>query len=319
MKKIRYGLDHSTSKHLKMSNLKLFHCPLCKSNNNEFISSYLGSFLSCKELRQCQSCELIFAKKLPSKSELDEYYSTGLFYDKLSNPYNPEFINFSLKLSRSRLNLIFSKITFNEKLKMIDIGAGNAQLGIALTEFYDSADYEAVEPDSAIRNKYGNWVKNIYPDIIDVNITDYDIAVMNQVLEHMQDPVSFLESVYRLLKPEGYVYIDVPYKDYLYKPSIEPHILFWNPQSMSLLLDKTGFTMIFCDTAGMPHKEAKRFFNQQSIIQKARNPWLYKGKINRLMKKIGVPHIFDGFRQFEADQYGGNRQWLRCLAQKTVL
>jgi len=299
-----------------MSNLKSFYCPLCESNENEFISSYPGYFLSCKELLQCKNCELIFANKLPSKLELDKYYSTGLFYDKLSNPYNPEFMNYSLKLSLSRLNLIFSKISFNEKLKIIDIGAGNAQLGIALAEYYDSADYEAVEPDSAIRNKYGNWVKNHYPDISDINIADYDIAVMNQVLEHVQDPVSFIESIYSLLKPEGYVYIDVPYKDYLFKSGVEPHLLFWNPQSMSLLLAKTGFTVIFCDTAGMPHNQAKRFFSQNSIVQKARNPWLYKGKINRLMKNIGVTQPFDIFRQFEADQYGGNRQWLRCIAQK---
>ena len=120
-----------------MSNLKLFHCPLCKSNNNEFISSYLGSFLSCKELRQCQSCDLIFAGKMPTKSEIDKYYSSGSFYPDSIDPYSKSFIEFSLKLSVSRLNLIFSNTLFNEHLKMIDIGAGNAQLGIALKEIYD--------------------------------------------------------------------------------------------------------------------------------------------------------------------------------------
>ena len=91
------------------------------------------------------------------------------------------------------------------------------------------------------------------------------------------------------------------------------------PRTLYLISFVPRLKMIFCDTAGMPHNQAKRFFSQNSIIQKARNPWLYKGKINRLMKKIGVPQIFDVFRQFEADQYGGNRQWLRCIAQKTVL
>ena len=26
----------------------------------------------------------------------------------------------------------------------------------------------------------------------------------------------------------------------------------------------------------------------------------------------------DTFQQFQADQYGGDRQWLRCIAQKTT-
>ena len=95
-------------------------CPLCQSNENEFVSSYPGSFLSCEELLQCQNCDLIFAYKLPSKKELDEYYSKGLYYDKVSDPYNPEITNFSLKLSRSRLNLIFSKIIINSLLKKND-------------------------------------------------------------------------------------------------------------------------------------------------------------------------------------------------------
>ena len=297
--------------------MKKIICPLCQTSSNNLISPYPGLFISCKELRQCKSCELIFAEKLPSKLELDEYYSTGLFYDKSSSPYEPEFMEFSLKLALSRLNLIFSKVRFNDGFKMIDIGAGNAQLGIALKNFYDSAEYEAVEPDSTISNKYGKWVKNYYPDISNVNFADYDIAVMNQVLEHVQDPLDFIESICRLLKPEGYIYIDVPYKDYLFKPDVEPHILFWNRKSMSLLLEEAGLTMIFCDTAGMPHEQAKKFFNRQSILQKLRNPWLYKRKVNHLLKKFGAPSIFDVFKQIQAGQYGGNRQWLRCLAQKT--
>ena len=72
------------------------NCPLCQSIANVY-RSYPGTFLSCNELLQCQNCDLIFADKLPSKNELDEYYSTGLYYDKVSDPYNPEFLYFSLK------------------------------------------------------------------------------------------------------------------------------------------------------------------------------------------------------------------------------
>ena len=61
----------STIKILKMKELNLLICPLCQSDDNEFVSSYPGTFLSCKELLQCQNCELIFAEKLPSKKDLD--------------------------------------------------------------------------------------------------------------------------------------------------------------------------------------------------------------------------------------------------------
>ena len=299
-----------------MNKLNLLICPLCQSNENEFVSSYPGSFLSCKELLQCQNCELIFASKLPSKKELDEYYSKGLYYDKVSDPYNSEITSFSLNLSRSRLNLIYSKIKFNDEPKVVDIGAGNASLGIALKECYDEADYDVVEPDVEVRSKYGNWVNKQFSNISELEIGRYDLVIMNQVLEHVPDPLDFLGSVNNILKPESYVYIDVPYKDYLFKSSAEPHILFWNKKSVSVLLEKTRLKTIFCDTAGMPHTQARRFFQKKSFKNKICNPWNYMEKGNQMMNKFGLPKAFDTFSQFQADQYGGERQWLRCIAQK---
>ena len=299
-----------------MRELNLLICPLCQSDDNEFVSSYPGTFLSCKELLQCQNCELIFADKLPSKKELDEYYSTGLYYDKVSDPYNPQILEFSLNLSRSRLNLINSKIKINDKSRVVDIGAGNARLGIALKECYDEADYDVVEPDVEVRSKYGNWVNKQFSNISELEIGRYDLVIMNQVLEHVPDPLDFLGSVNNILKPESYVYIDVPYKDYLYKPSVESHLLFWNKKSVSVLLEKTRLKMIFCDTAGMMHSQARKFFHKQSFKTKICNPWNYMLKVNQMMNKFGLPIAFDTFRQFQSDRYGDDRQWLRCIAQK---
>ena len=301
-----------------MKNIK---CPLCRETGNEFVSNYPVSFFACKILIQCQTCEIIFANPIPSKEELNNFYSAGLYYDQDNDPNNLFFLNFSLKLSRSRLNLIHSKINFDDILRVIDIGAGNAQFGIALKECDDPPDYDAVEPDAGLRNAYGNWVNNHYSKINEVKVGSYDLVLINQVLEHLSDPVVFLESVCTLLKTSGYVYIDVPYNDYLYKPidviQKSGHLLFWNQKSISILLEKVGLKMIFCDTAGMHHKQAKRFFNRQSFMQKIRNPWAYKEKANKIFNKIGLPLIFDIFKRIEADKYGGNRQWLRCIAQKT--
>ena len=84
-----------------MNDNNLLICPLCQSHKNYYVTSYPGSFLSCKELLKCQKCELIFANRLPSKKELDEYYSTGLYYDMVLDPYNPDITKFSLNISNS--------------------------------------------------------------------------------------------------------------------------------------------------------------------------------------------------------------------------
>jgi len=297
---------------------KVIKCPLCTSiNNSKKFNDYPGSFLNCYELIQCLECALIFAYPLPLNKELNEYYASGLYYDKVSNPFSAGFIEFSLELAKSRLRLISDHVNFISGMRMIDIGAGNAQFSTALNELNDQFIYDAVEPDSNVSDQYGDLVSNHYYKISQVNKNTYDLAVLNQVLEHVSDPVEFLSSVSELIRERGYVYIDVPYQDYLFKPSVDPHILFWNQTCLKLLAAKTGFKVYFCDTAGMPHTAAKRFFyGPKNFRQKISNPWLYQRKINRLFGKMRLPKPFNTFRQFQSDHYSGDRQWLRCIAQK---
>jgi len=291
-------------------------CPLCGNSDGVFLSKYPGTFLCCTELRKCKSCELVYSIDIPTNDELNKYYSNGLYYDKVSDPFHQDIVDFSRNLALVRLSLI-GKTTdiLNKKCKTIDIGAGNASFGTALKINSNEATYVAVEPDANVRGNYGEWVDWQYSNIAEIEGDDYDLVVMNQVLEHVSNPVEFLQSICKLIKEQGYLYIDVPYKDYLFKPSVEPHLLFWSPKSMSFLIEKMGMKLIFCNTAGMPHEQAKRFFHQSKLWDKIRNPWLYANKLNQSLKKIGFPKMFDTFRQFQADQYGGDRQWLRCIAQ----
>ena len=298
--------------------VNLLKCPLCSSiDKSTRICDYPGSFLNCTELVQCSECELIFATPVPSTSELNNYYSSGLFYDKTLNPFKPDFLYFSLELAKSRLRLISNYVDFAYNLKVIDIGAGNAQFSAALNELNYECVYDAVEPDVGVAGQYGELVNDHFNEINQVKKNTYDLAVLNQVLEHVSDPVDFLSSVAERIKTGGYVYIDVPYKDYIFKPSVEPHILFWTQGSLKYLAEIIGLKFLFCDTAGMPHRNAKSIFHVQTSIQKLSNPWLYQAKINRLFKKSGLPKPFNTFPQFQSDLYGGERQWLRCLVQKT--
>jgi len=300
-------------------------CPSCLSADRKLFSAYPGEFLCCTELHQCDYCELIFCVDIPSSDDLFKYYSGGFYYDKVNDPFHLHVLEFSKKLSLSRLDLIESKIdVFVHKGKVIDVGAGNASFGIALKTNRDDISYDVVEPDGRIREKYGEWVDRQYHDITNVESNDYNIALVNHVLEHLPNPGEFLQSICKLLVAKGYIFIEVPYKDYLYKPSVEPHLLFWNHKSISLLLERFGLKTVFCETAGMPHTKAKSFFqrmaSQKTFLGKISNPWNYVNKINQLANKFGLSTPLDKlrFRQFHADEYGGERQWLRCLAQKMV-
>jgi 2-polyprenyl-3-methyl-5-hydroxy-6-metoxy-1,4-benzoquinol methylase len=294
-------------------------CPLCLKSDTNFLSDYPGTFLSCKELHWCKCCGIIYGVELPEGEELKIYYSSSFYVDQISDPFNPDILKFSKNLALTRLSLIKKETNvLNEKCKILDIGAGNASFGIALQVINNNAIYDVVEPDTKVRAMYGGQVNQQYSDITDVVENNYDLAVLNQVLEHLPEPIEFIQSICELLRDQGVLYIDVPFKDYLFKPSVEPHILFWSPKSLSFLIEKIGMKLVFCDTVGMTHEKAKKYFFNKTMIDKIQNPWSYANKLNQIMKKLHLPQPFDTFKQFHANEYGGDRQWLRCIAQKVV-
>ena len=294
-------------------------CPLCLSSDRRFLSAYPGKFLCCKEVHQCNSCGLTYVFELPENEDLNNYYSNGLYYDQVVDPFNLEFLEFSKNLALTRLNLIKKETNvLSDKCKTLDIGAGNASFGIALQKISSNAIYDVVEPDIKVHESYGVEVNKHYSDITDVEGNNYDLVVLNQVLEHLPKPFQFIHTICELIKDQGVLYIDVPFKDYLFKQSVEPHILFLTPESLSYLIKKIGLELIFCDTVGMTHEKAKIFFHNKASLKKFRNPWMYANKIKQLARKFGFNYNFDTFRQFHADEYGGDRQWLRCVAKKIV-
>jgi SAM-dependent methyltransferase len=294
-------------------------CPLCRAEDILWCADYNGSsYLSCKNIYQCQACELSFADPLPRSEELAEIYLGGQFYEESGDPFEPQFMEFSRRLSLCRLALIHENTDClaNEK-KIIDIGAGNAAFGKGLEKYDGNLTYDAVEPDNQVRKQYDDRVDNSYSDLLQVQHNYYDLAVVNQVLEHVPNPVNFLNAICRLVKTGGYVYIDVPYKDYIFKPSVGAHVLFWNHKSLSVACQYLGLQVICCHTAGLNFRLAKKFFGSaNTLTDKMRNRWAYMSLMNRIMKKFGLPAVFDTFRRFHADQYGGDRQWLRLIAKK---
>jgi hypothetical protein len=72
------------------------------------------------------------------------------------------------------------------------------------------------------------------------------------VLEHIDDPIEFLISIHKYLKPEGFLVVEVPniqdalislynikeYSDFWFR---EPHVFYYSPKTLSLVLEKCGF------------------------------------------------------------------------------
>lgn len=117
----------------------------------------------------------------------------------------------------------------------------------------------------------------------DILQNSFDLIIFNHVLEHMANPREVLQKANAILKKDGLIFIDAPNFGGLSARILgsswqyilpKEHRWHFTPQALSLLLEKAGFKMLYCETHsgvwsyGNPAKELwqslvklrKRFF-----------------------------------------------------------
>lgn len=293
-------------------------CPACASIDIDSCppgEEQKVSFDSVKSLRGCRDCGLVFAYPMPSEGALERYYK-GQYAKDFRPAVWADFTYHSYRVAKSRIQLISRYISLEDSLRSLDIGAGNAIFGKTLKERAPNIIYDAVEPSEALRKGWGDWVTNAYASLYDAEKEKYGLITVSQVLEHVNRPLHFLQHVSEYLVNDGILFLEVPHRDDLYKHWVGPHILFWEERSLRNVLGKAGMDVIFCKSAGMRRDEAKRFLAKSSKIRKAKDPWYWAVLINKALGVVGVKKRFNTFKKFQSDTYGGDRQWLRCVARR---
>ncbi|MFC1495563.1 class I SAM-dependent methyltransferase [Thermodesulfobacteriota bacterium] len=124
---------------------------------------------------------------------------------------NEHFVN---DLKRSRCATIFSalaKIPIKQP-KILDLGCGTGWLSSMLGHFgptvgVDLSDYAV----NKAQNRYP-YVKFIAADLLtwENPKNEFDIVVSQEVIEHMVDHNKFIDLVYEMLKPDGYLILTTP-------------------------------------------------------------------------------------------------------------
>lgn len=168
---------------------------------------------------------------------------------------------------QQRFNTAEALFKNNSDIKFLDVGSGEGKTLIAgrkrdweVTgiDIVDNRIEEAkVSPINFIQDKFTEYH---FPE------NYFDFIYLDSVLEHVLNPLGYLEKIKRILKHSGIVYIGVPNEDSLFndikrlayklsgrkelseklKPFVSPyHIVGFNSRSLKNIIAKTGLKIIY--------------------------------------------------------------------------
>jgi SAM-dependent methyltransferase len=223
---------------------------------------------------------MVFAGPAPSNSELEKYNS-DYFHQahggKSRGVASSAFFTGIAKLRYSYLqNLLHKKgIT---PLSVLEVGPGEGFFAREWLKKLPSTKYIALESDVSCHPQLKGLGIQIIEKSQSKNIFGaVDLIVMSHVLEHTSSPVEFLNNIASNLQKGGIIFIEVPCKDYLYKPIDEPHLLFFDIKPLKILLEKVGFEVIASTYHGTPVNQRKLIKRVREILIRIRGKLIVSG------------------------------------------
>lgn len=229
-------------------------CTLCGCEDTEKIDSLIrNADNDTYKMYRCNCCETHFLYPRPQGEELEEYYD-GTFREQVHSKVYYE---------KEHMDKVFKRF-YSEAIRRVDRVKSELkptdcvlEVGCSVGYFMKAvSEYVGKVYGTEWDKKAGQYIKDTFPDFkVAMNPQDFgvkfDKIFMFHVLEHIENPADFLESLKELLKPGGVIYIEVPnvddvlVKTYKCKEFLEyyyklAHIYNFNEKGLRFIFDKAG-------------------------------------------------------------------------------
>lgn len=219
-------------------------CYLCNSDNIGLRSPRVRDRSDIQVL-QCNDCGLVFLSRFDHISE--SFYNdskmhgnSGVDFDKWMMETKPD--------DERRFNYVKSIIKDKD---VLDIGCGNGQFLKMASGICSSV--QGVELEEQSIQKISEWGISVSKNIEDIK-NKFDVITMFHVLEHIPDPITFIEKIKPYLTPNGILLIEVPnendalislydnkaFKEFTYWSC---HLFLFNENTLKTVAEYAGYTV----------------------------------------------------------------------------
>lgn len=278
-----------------MSTVHYTSCPVCNKTHIDPLLTVKDHSVSGENfiIWQCSHCSLRFTQDAPDEVSIEKYYRSTEYIshsntDKgLLNKVYKKVRAFTLK---QKAELIISNTTTRGRI--LDVGAGiGAFLSVMKNKGWKIA---GIEPDEGARNQ----AKKLFT--IDLNNSfsleqftenSFDAITLWHVLEHVHQLHPYIESVKKLLTPNGKIFIAVPnyttldadiYKSNWAAYDVPRHLYHFTPKAIAVLMKEHDLKI--CSTKPMWF-DSFYISLLSSKYQKGKTKW-FSAIINGLLSNL---------------------------------
>lgn len=237
-----------------MENQNKNTCPACESPDYRIIRDTIRYDIK-RNVRECMECGLVYLEALIGSFK--DYYAGRAYKNRYGPaPDRSASVQEIFDAYRPFQDDIIQEIRhlLRPKTSVLDIGCQTGHFLDALKgKVGTRVGLELGQEEVAfIRKQFDFPVYDALIENTEIAKSPFDLITCIQVLEHVENPRSFLEGVRKHLKPGGHVYIEIPnlnealltcypecgYRNFHFH---EPHILYFSVPALKKLLDEAGF------------------------------------------------------------------------------
>lgn len=218
-------------------------CPVCGGAATTWFDLPRGRIARCRQ----SACGLGFMTDQPSNDELAGFYETYYYPDHLGDALYENSTTFK---SIQHFEALDDRVGLRG-VTLLDYGCGvGSFLDVAAGR---GADVRGVESDPEARRRAVQRGFDVVPEIEDVDLASVDFVYMNDVIEHLRDPVAALVQLRRRLRPGGSIFVvtmnmrgllALVKKDRWGVVTNPTHLWFYDPVSLRVTLEAAGFEAV---------------------------------------------------------------------------
>ncbi len=223
-----------------MKTLKWKTCPVCHSSYQLIYTMEVGDIVICSN----KNCRLVFREKQPSDDQLAELYN---------NLYYPEELSEAQKQNSDETKF-YQHLQFLDKIiplrnkSVLDYGSGIGNF-LNVCRRFNPNEVLGVELNSRARAIANQRGFKVVANILELKDKKFDIIYMNDVIEHLRNPLQELLTLSMYLKEGGYIFVVTmnlwSLKHWFLRERWElitdpTHFYFFHRKSLTNLLKQTG-------------------------------------------------------------------------------